>query len=149
MSKDTLSQFVLFLCTSGIAAAIHWLARIFLSNITSYELALVMSYFIGMGVAFVLNYFFVFVKSTLTIASQIRRFIFVNIVTMPCVWGIAIFLNWQLVFIQDPFTREAVAHGFAISIPAITSFVAYENINPIINRSLIPKEKGFLLNKFL
>ena len=109
-----------------MAALLHWLSRIWFSTFLEFEVAVFLSYFVGLIVAFVLNKVYVFPKSTVDTSAQIRRFIVVNTITLPLVWLTSLFLVKTLTFIVDMQLREAVAHGIAVALPAISSFVAYK-----------------------
>lgn len=119
-------QYVRFLLVGGSAAVLHWLARIWLSQQMIFEWAVVLSYFVGLLVAFVLNRLYVFPETTLPLSTQIRRFFVVNLITMPLVWITAIGLYQVFYFIPSEWWRESLAHGVAVAIPAISSFVAYK-----------------------
>ena len=119
-------QYGKFLLVGGSAAGLHWLARIGLGGLMSYEWSVILSYFVGLLVAFALNSYYVFPESQLSIKTQVSRFLVVNLCTMPAVWLVAIGLNHQLTFISDIWWRESVSHGVAVSIPAISSFIAYK-----------------------
>ena len=72
-------QFLGFLLVGGVAALLHWLSRIMLSNWMSFSSAVVIAYLFGMLTAFILNSFFVFPKSDKPKIKQARDFIFTNL----------------------------------------------------------------------
>lgn len=120
-------QYVRFLAVGGVAALLHWLARIFLSLHLPYVWSVVISYFAGLSVAFVLNKIYVFPNSLLPLDRQLNRFFLVNVITMPLVWLTAIALErflGSLIFNTE--LRQALAHGVAVTIPAVSSFIAYK-----------------------
>ena len=119
-------QYIRFLLVGGTAAALHWLTRIGLSQHMMFESAVVLSYFVGLLAAFVLNRYYVFPATTLPVKVQIRRFFIVNLITMPLVWITAIGLYEGFFFIPSEWWRESLAHGVAVAIPAVSSFVAYK-----------------------
>ena len=55
-------QFLGFLAVGGLAALLHWLARLLLSVWLPFSWAVIIAYAIGMAVAFLLNSIFVFPK---------------------------------------------------------------------------------------
>ena len=126
MSIFLTGQFRLFLFVGGAAALAHWLARIAATPILGYEHSVFFSYFVGLAVAFLLNKTFVFPTTRLAMRTQLTRFLVVNFVTMPLVWGTAIGLENFLSFISDDWWRQSIAHGVAVSIPAFSSFLAYK-----------------------
>jgi len=48
LSKKTIREFTLFVLTSGFAALVNVLSRIFFSTFTAYEWAVFLAYIVGM-----------------------------------------------------------------------------------------------------
>lgn len=119
-------QFLGFLAVGGLAAFLHWLARIGLSFWLPFSMAVIIAYGVGMTVAFLLNSFFVFPNSEKSRYSQVRDFIVINLAFLPIVWLAALQINsylkaWGLINYS-----EALAHAIAISLPMLASFLIYK-----------------------
>lgn len=121
-------QFLLFLAVGGLAAFLHWLARILLSHWFSFSWAVTVAYGVGILVAFLLNSFFVFPKSTKPKQQQARDFIITNICFFPVVWVFAIEANSILQYYGVVRCTEAVAHAIAVGIPMFATFLIYKLI---------------------
>lgn len=67
-----------FLIAGGFAALVNWLIRFPLSTILPFDIAVAIAYAIGMVVGFTLYSRWVFAPTTISLASQIVRFIAVN-----------------------------------------------------------------------
>lgn len=119
-------KYLTFLAASGAAALIHWLARILLSGYVDFLISLVLSFFIGLFAGYILNKTYVFPESELPMKTQLSRFFLINIVTMPAIWLTSLGLDIAFFFIQDTVVRQSVAHGFAIMLPAVTSYFFYK-----------------------
>lgn len=118
-------QFVLFLVVGGLAAFLHWLARIALSQWFNFSVAVVLAYSVGMAIAFSLNAVLVFPKSDKPRHLQARDFVLVNLAFLPVVWGASLLIEkplttWGLAYPQ------AIAHGIAVALPAMLTFLIYK-----------------------
>ena len=121
-------QFLGFLTVGGLAAFIHWGARIILSLWLSYSLAIIIAYIIGMMTAFLLNRIFVFKRSNRTLAQQAKGFIWINLLFFPVVWFAAVKINDGLNnFGLYSYSKE-IAHGIAVAVPMIATFLFYKLI---------------------
>jgi putative flippase GtrA len=119
-------QFVLFLCVGATAAFLHWLSRIVLSRWLTFSWAVVCAYAVGMFVAFVLNRYFVFPNSTKSMHRQARDFFIVNLCFFPVVWGASMALNHWLSLAGVVRFRQALAHGMAVAVPMVATFLIYK-----------------------
>ncbi len=119
-------KYLTFLAASGTAAVIHWLSRILLSGYVDFLISLVLSFFIGLIAGYILNKIYVFPESGLPMKTQLYRFFLINIVTMPAIWLTSIGLDIAFFFIQNTVVRQSVAHGFAVMLPAVTSYFFYK-----------------------
>lgn len=118
-------QFLGFLAVGGLAAFLHWLSRIVLNMWMSFSCAVIVAYAVGMGVAFILNSFFVFTKSDKPKYKQARDFVIVNLAFLPVVWGASIAFERGLRSIGVVYS-QALAHGMAIAIPMFATFLIYK-----------------------
>jgi putative flippase GtrA len=119
-------QFFRFVIVGGLAAFLHWASRILLSNWMSFSWALVVSYCIGIIVAFVLNSYYIFPQSVKPKAKQARDFIFTNICFFPVVWVSALLFNTVLQSLGFVSYTEAIAHAIAVGLPMFATFLIYK-----------------------
>lgn len=119
-------QFLGFVAVGGTAALLHWLARIAFSHWLPFSLAVVLAYVVGMLVAFLLNSFFVFQRSTRPRSRQARDFVIINLASFPVVWAASISLERALRTFGLVHYTEALAHAIAISLPMLATFLIYK-----------------------
>lgn len=119
-------QFLKFLVTGGIAALVNLISRYALNHIMSFEAAVALAYTLGMATAYLLARRFVFEASGRSVASEVRRFVLVNLVALGFVWLISVGLA-RIVFPAIGFTWHAadLAHLIGVLAPAVTSFVGH------------------------
>jgi len=118
-------QFFGFLAVGGLAAFLHWLSRIILNMWMSFSSAVIVAYAVGISVAFILNSFFVFPKSSKPKRKQARDFVMVNLAFLPVVWGASIVFERGLRSIGVMYS-QALAHGIAVAIPMFATFLIYK-----------------------
>ncbi len=119
-------QFLKFLITGGIAALVNLISRYALNFVMSFEAAVVVAYLLGMTTAYLLARRFVFDASGRSVASEVRRFVLVNIVALGFVWVISVGLA-RVVFPAIGMTWHAndMAHLIGVLAPAVTSFIGH------------------------
>lgn len=119
-------QFLKFLVTGGIAALVNLHSRYALNFVMSFEAAVVVAYLLGMTTAYLLARRFVFDASGRSVASEVRRFVLVNIVALGFVWVISVGLA-RVVFPAIGMTWHAddIAHLIGVLAPAVTSFIGH------------------------
>jgi putative flippase GtrA len=119
-------QFLKFLVTGGIAALVNLLSRYVLNHVMSFEAAVVVAYLLGMATAYLLARRFVFDASGRSVASEVRRFVLVNLVALGFVWAISVGLA-RVVFPAIGMTWHAddIAHLIGVLAPAVTSYVGH------------------------
>lgn len=120
-------DFLMFLLTGGIAAAVNWCSRIVYNVWIPYSAAIVVAYITGMITAFVLARLFVFTKSTQSTARSVFFFTLVNLVAVLQTWGVSVGLayylfprmgiNWH--------TRD-IAHLIGVAVPVFTSYLGHK-----------------------
>ena len=120
------SQFAGFLLVGGLAAFLHWLARILLSLVMPYSWAVFLAYGVGMGVAFALNSLYVFPASDKPVHKQARDFLAINLAFLPVVWVTSLQLNKWLIGRGIAHYSEEIAHAIAISLPVMATFLLYK-----------------------
>src|ERR1700710_2718091 len=84
------TQFVRFLLTGGMAAIVNLGSRYALNAFMSFEAAVALAFLFGVSTAYVLNRLFVFSKSGLSVTTEFRRFVMVNLVALVLVWGVSV-----------------------------------------------------------
>ena len=121
-------QFIRFMLVGAIAAAANIVSRILFSQFTNFEYAIVLSYFIGMTIAFVLSRHFVFDGNESRIEVQIARFVIVNLVALVQIWIISVGLaTFAFPFIGFTWRPELVAHTIGVLSPVITSYLGHKH----------------------
>lgn len=121
-------QFAVFLLVGGFAALLHWVARILLSLLMPFHLAVALAYGVGLGTAFLLNSFYVFPASEKPRDIQARDFIIINAAFFPLVWMVSVKLNALLMEYGLDRYSEELAHALAISLPVLGTFLLYKLI---------------------
>jgi putative flippase GtrA len=119
-------QFINFVGVGISAAIIHWLIRIIANFYYDFITSVVISYFVTLCYAFIVNFIFVF-KNKISKLSKISKYILVNIFFFPIVYFSSIELNSFFINFNLSYHAE-VAHGISISIPALISFIIYKYI---------------------
>ncbi len=127
MLKINLKQIIKFCVSGGFAALANVLSRIFFSNFFSYEISILLSFFVGMTTAFVLMRKYVFVFKRNSLLSQIMRFVFVNLISLILTFIITFTLKYLLgvIFNSIDFI-ELLAHIGGVSFPILTSFLIHK-----------------------
>ncbi len=119
-----------FTITGGIAAICNLGARVLLSRVMRYELAVLFAYLVGVVVAFVLARSFVFEKSGSGWHGQLARFAIVNVFGFAQVWLISVGLA-RMVFPRMAFHwhPEDVAHLIGVASPIFVSYYAHKHFS--------------------
>lgn len=122
------AQFVRFILVGATAALLHWLARFWLSTWLTFPVAVAFAYAVGIATAFELNRRIVFPASGRSMAKQARDFIVINLVFFPVVWLAALMFRAGLKQLGVVQFADGIAHGLAISIPVLMTFLMYKFI---------------------
>jgi len=121
-------QFLRFLAVGATAAVFHWISRYLLSIWLPFSLAVVFAYIVGIAIAFELNRKYVFPSSNRPVRAQARDFLLTNLAFFPIVWGAAVLLR-QLLRDHGVYRyADGIAHGLAIAIPVLITFLIYKFI---------------------
>lgn len=119
--------FIRFVFTGGLAAGINIGARVLLSLIMPFEVAVVIAYLCGMVTAYILARKFVFEQSGQSVRSEFLRFTTVNGVSLVQVWLISVGLaNWLFPPIGFTWHAEFVAHTIGVISPVLTSYFLHK-----------------------
>lgn len=123
-------QFLLFIFTGGIAAAVNFGSRIFYNVWTDFSSAILLAYLTGMITAYVLARIFVFNQTSQTLGRSAVIFSLVNVVAVIQTWVISLllaehFLPWLGMKV---YVRE-LAHGIGIIIPVFSSYIGHKRFS--------------------
>lgn len=120
-------QFLGFLITGGLAAAVNFCSRIVYNIWVDFSFAVVLAYLTGMVTAFVLARFFVFTQSTQTLQKSALMFVAVNGVAVVQTWAISMALAFYLLprIGVENFVPE-IAHAVGVAVPVFTSYLGHK-----------------------
>ena len=132
-------RFIAFLFTGGLSALINVLSRIGfevllrrqgLGPITSYEIAVVVSYLVAMTCAFLLAKLFVFAGSARALHVEFGRFALVNVAALIQVWLVSVLLA-RLVFpaIGLTWNADTIAHVIGVLSPVLISYHGHKRFS--------------------
>ncbi len=120
-------QFLAFLLTGGIAAAINFGSRIVYSRWLDFSSAVILAYVTGMITAFVLAKLFVFKESQQPVHHSAAFFVLVNLVAVLQTWAISMGLAYYFLPQMGVtlFVHE-IAHGIGVAFPVFTSYIGHK-----------------------
>ena len=119
--------FVKFLAAGGLAALANFAARIAVQPLVGFKAALVVAFFVGLTVAFVLNRAFVFPASGKPLRQEMTWFLVFNLIAFPIIIGGSVLLrDYVFSHVLPARLAEAAAHGVAIMIPVVFNFAAHQ-----------------------
>ena len=120
-------QFLVFLLTGGLAAAVNFGSRIVYNQWCDFSTAVILAYLTGMITAFVLARMFVFKQSSQSMHRSALYFTLVNLVAVLQTWlismGLALYLLPMLGVTH--FSRE-IAHAIGVAAPVFTSYLGHK-----------------------
>ncbi|MDC4203431.1 MAG: GtrA family protein [Candidatus Manganitrophus sp.] len=126
MASILTPQLVLFLLAGGIAAAANYGSRFIFSLWARYEFAVVLAYFVGMVVAFVLMRGHVFEARGKALGPQIAKFILINFLAVLQTLTVSVILaRWVLPAAGVIENAEAVGHLAGVLVPVLTSYFGH------------------------
>jgi putative flippase GtrA len=122
------NQFLRFLISGGIAAAVNVGSRFVLDFFMGYGAAITIAFLLGMTTAWVLTRVFVFERTGRRKSTEYFRFAVVNLFALAQVYGISIGLaDYLFPFVGFGFYPNDVAHVIGVATPAITSYFAHKH----------------------
>ncbi len=122
------SRFVRFLLTGGCAALVNLGSRYALNLFMSFEAAVALAYLFGMVTAYALARIFVFDKSGLAVATEFRRFVIVNVLSLAIVWVVSVGLAlYVFPAVGFRWHGEDVAHLIGVLSPSVVAYFAYKH----------------------
>lgn len=120
-------QFLLFLFTGGIAAAVNFGSRILYNQITSFSVAILLAYITGMLTAFILAKLFVFKDTQNSVSKSAFYFTLVNLVAILQTWGVSMLLAYVLLpQIGISQYKNEIAHFVGVIVPVFTSYIGHK-----------------------
>ena len=123
-------QFVIFLVTGGVAAAVNFGSRIVYNQWVDFSVAVVLAYLTGMVTAFVLARYFVFTESNQSMQRSALWFVVVNIVAVIQTWVISMLLAFYVLprMGLTQFIAE-IAHAVGVVVPVFTSYLGHKRFS--------------------
>lgn len=123
-------EFLVFLLTGGLAAAVNFGSRILFSQWMGYSAAIVLAYLVGMATAFVLARRFVFKQGTQALHHSAMYFVLVNVVAVLQTWAVSVGLAFHVLPALGV-TRFAaeIAHAVGVVVPVFTSYLGHKHLS--------------------
>jgi putative flippase GtrA len=119
-------QFVLFLASGGVAAAMNWGSRFAFSLWMPFEAAVVCAFCVGLATGFVLMRAFVFAGGGRPVVPQASRYLLVNAAALAQTWIVSVAMaRWVLPAIGVHEQAEAIGHLVGVLFPVFTSYFAH------------------------
>lgn len=116
-------QFLYFLLSGGAAAGLNWGSRFLFSEIFSFEVAVVLAFFVGLLSGFVLMRVFVFDGVNKPVAPQMGKYVAVNMFALLQTLLISLLLaRWLLPSVGISDHAEALGHLVGVLVPVVTSY---------------------------
>lgn len=122
-------QFLGFLLTGGLAAAVNIGSRILYSRWLDFSSAVVLAYLTGMVTAFILARRFVFTQASQSIHRSVMYFVMVNAVAILQTWAISMALYYLLPIAGVTRWVPEIAHAVGVSVPVFTSYLGHKRFS--------------------
>ncbi|KQV44975.1 MULTISPECIES: GtrA family protein [unclassified Duganella] len=120
-------EFLRFLVAGGIAAGANFGSRFVFSTFLDYAPAVFFAYLVGMLVAFTLMRGHVFKAQDGALASQVGKFVGVNVLAVLQTLAISLLLaRWLLPSLGIVEHAEALAHLAGVLVPVVTSYFGHK-----------------------
>jgi len=128
--KKISNQFFLFLITGGVAAGCNFFSRVILEKFFTFSTSVILAYLIGMVIAFLLNKFFVFKKSTQDLNKSILFFILINLLGFLQTWFISTSLkSYIFPYLGLVYNSGNIAHIIGIIFPILSSYFGHKKLS--------------------
>ncbi len=123
-------QFLAFLLTGGLAAAMNFGSRILFNQWMGYSAAIVLAYLVGMTTAFVLARHFVFKQGGQSLHQSAMYFVLVNAVAVLQTWAVSVGLaDYALPAIGVQRFVHEIAHAVGVVVPVFTSYLGHKHLS--------------------
>lgn len=120
-------EFLRFLIAGGIAAGANFGSRFIFSTFLDFAPAVFFAYLVGMLVAFTLMRGHVFNAQGGALASQVSKFVAVNLLAVLQTLVISLLLaRWLLPALGIADHVEAIAHFAGVLVPVVTSYFGHK-----------------------
>lgn len=120
-------QFLIFLITGGVAAAINFASRILYNQWFSFSISVVLAFITGLVTGFTLIKFFVFKESEQSAYKSAFFYILVNLFALLQTWFISLGLAYYLLpFLGITYFIHEFSHAMGVVIPVITSYIGHK-----------------------
>jgi putative flippase GtrA len=119
-------QFILFLASGGIAAALNWGSRFLFSLWLPFEAAVVLAFCVGLFSGFVLMRTIAFAAGDKPALPQLGRYLLVNAAALLQTLVISVVLaRWVLPAVGLGAHAEALGHLAGVLFPVLTSYLMH------------------------
>lgn len=123
-------QFLAFLLTGGLAAAVNFGSRILFSRWMGYSTAILLAYLVGMTTAFLLARQFVFKDGKQAMHHSAMYFVLVNTIAVLQTWVVSVGMaTWGLPALGMTRFVPEVAHAVGVVVPVFTSFLGHKHFS--------------------
>ncbi len=120
-------QFLVFLLTGGLAAAVNFGSRIVYNQWVEFSIAVILAYITGMITAFLLARAFVFTDGSQSVQRSATFFVLVNAIAVLQTWAISMLLAYYVLHWVGiiRFVPE-IAHAVGVVVPVFTSYLGHK-----------------------
>jgi len=122
-------EFLTFLLTGGVAAAVNFGSRIVYNRWLDFSSAVVLAYLTGMVTAFILARRFVFTQGSQSVQRSALFFVMVNGVAVLQTWVISMALYYLLPMAGVTRWVPEIAHAVGIVVPVFTSYLGHKRFS--------------------
>jgi putative flippase GtrA len=122
-------QFLGFLLTGGLAAAVNFGSRILYNRWLDFSSAVVLAYLTGMVTAFILARSFVFTQGSQSVQRSAMFFVLVNGVAVLQTWAISMALYYLLPIAGVTKWVPEIAHAVGVAAPVFTSYLGHKKFS--------------------
>ena len=120
-------QFLAFLMTGGLAAAVNFGSRILYNQWVVFSSAVILAYLTGMITAFLLARTFVFTEGSQSVQRSAALFVLVNAVAVLQTWGISMLLAYYVLgWLGITRFVPEIAHAVGVVVPVFTSYLGHK-----------------------
>lgn len=125
-----MKQFIFFLMSGGIAAAVNIGSRIFFSLFLPYEAAIILAFMMGLTTGFLLMKFFVFhIKSSKYAIREFFYFCFINLINLLLTFFLSVgCVRFVFPPLRYAFYPELTAHIIGVCFPILLSFIFHKKV---------------------
>jgi putative flippase GtrA len=124
------NQFVRFVLTGGLAAAVNFGSRIVINQWFDFSTSVILAYLLGMGTAFALARMFVFTKSAHSVQKSALLFTLINVFAIAQTWLIStVFAFHVLPAMGWGWHPHEVAHALGVIAPVFSSYIGHKHLS--------------------